>query len=198
MSSRFRKATVTALAAACALLSGCAATPPPPPGPTMDQFRAVADATEALKREKEALDVRVAELEKALKEARREAAGASEAVAYAITEAKRLDLAVQNLDAMYANMLEPRSEPHPQEPPPFRGDVLAADPAMDIYEISVGSKQGVKIADELIVFRVDQFVAIVIVDQVFPDKASVVVKKVNGKPQKRSDIRMGDKVALAQ
>ena len=33
------------------------------------------------------------------------------------------------------------------------------------------------------------------VDKVFEDKASVTVKKVNGKPFKKADIRQGDKVA---
>lgn len=80
---------------------------------------------------------------------------------------------------------------------PVKGQILAADSAMDIYLISVGSKDGVKIADELTVFRGDSFVAVVVVDQVFNDKASVIVKKLNGKPMKKADIKTGDKVATA-
>lgn len=78
---------------------------------------------------------------------------------------------------------------------PVKGQILAADPAMDLYLISVGSKDGLKIADELTVYRGDSFVAVVVVDRVFDDKASVTVKKVNGKPFKKADIRQGDKVA---
>lgn len=78
-----------------------------------------------------------------------------------------------------------------------KGQILAADSAMDIYLISVGTKDGVKIADELTVFRGDAFVAVVVVDQVFENKASVIVKKLNGKPMKKSDIKTGDKVATA-
>lgn len=78
-----------------------------------------------------------------------------------------------------------------------KGQILAADSAMDIYLISVGTKDGVKLADELTVFRGDAFVAVVVVDQVFENKAAVIVKKVNGKPMKKSDIKTGDKVATA-
>lgn len=80
---------------------------------------------------------------------------------------------------------------------PVKGMVLAADPKMDIYLISVGKKDNVKIGDELTVFRGDQFVAVVVVDKLFEDKASVMVKREGGKPMKKDgmDIRQGDKVA---
>ncbi len=78
---------------------------------------------------------------------------------------------------------------------PVKGMVLAASPKDDIYLISVGADQGVKVADELTVYRGDQFVAIVVVDKVMNDKSSVVVKRMNGKPLKKSDIQQGDKVA---
>lgn len=78
---------------------------------------------------------------------------------------------------------------------PVKGMVLAADSKMDIYLISVGSKDGVKMADELQVYRNDQFVATVVVDKVFEDKASVMVKRMGGKPFKKMDIQQGDKVA---
>jgi chromosome segregation ATPase len=47
---------------------------------------------------------------------------------------------------------------------PVKGMVLAADPKMDIYLISVGDKDQVKLGDELTVYRGDQFVAFVVVD----------------------------------
>lgn len=78
---------------------------------------------------------------------------------------------------------------------PIKGMVLAADAKMDIYLISVGEKDGVKTADELTVYRNDQFVAVVVVDKVFEDKASVIVKRMDGKPFKKMDIQQGDKVA---
>lgn len=80
---------------------------------------------------------------------------------------------------------------------PVKGMVLAADPKMDIYLISVGEKDQVKVGDELTVFRGDQFVAVVVVDKLFADKASVTVKREGGKPMKKDgmDIRQGDKVA---
>ena len=106
--------------------------------------------------------------------------------------ADNLDAANTHL-AMYKNKFGGLSG----ETTPVKGQVLAADSAMDIYLISVGSKDGVKIADELTVFRGDSFVAVVVVDQVFNDKASVIVKKLNGKPMKKADIKTGDKVATA-
>jgi predicted RNase H-like nuclease (RuvC/YqgF family) len=78
---------------------------------------------------------------------------------------------------------------------PVKGMVLAANSEMDIYLISVGEQSGVKVADELTVFRGDQFIAQVVVDKVYADKASVYVKKMNGKPLKKGDIRQGDSVA---
>jgi predicted RNase H-like nuclease (RuvC/YqgF family) len=75
-----------------------------------------------------------------------------------------------------------------------KGQVLAADASSDIYLISVGEKDGLKVADELTVSRGDQFVAVVVVDKVFPDKASVTVKRMGSSPLKKSDIKAGDKV----
>jgi hypothetical protein len=80
---------------------------------------------------------------------------------------------------------------------PVKGMVLAADSKSDIYLVSVGEKDQVRVGDELTVYRGDQFVAVVVVDKVFPDKASVITKREGGKPLKKDgmDIRQGDKVA---
>jgi len=83
----------------------------------------------------------------------------------------------------------------PETRPDVKGQILAADSAMDIYLVSVGRKEDVRVGDELTVYRGDTFVAVVVVDHVFEDKASVVVKKVSGKAMKKSDIKAGDKVA---
>jgi hypothetical protein len=74
------------------------------------------------------------------------------------------------------------------------GQILAADPSLDLYLISVGSKDGVKVSDVLTVYRGDKFVAQVVVDKVFEDKASVYVQRLDGSPMKTGDIKQGDKV----
>lgn len=78
---------------------------------------------------------------------------------------------------------------------PVKGMVVAANAELDIYLISVGTNSGVKVADELTVYRGDQFIAQVVVDKVYADKASVYVKKINNKPLKKGDIKQGDSVA---
>lgn len=149
------------------------------------------------------------------KQAEDEKRAALDAQAKAETEQKRLTAENGNLSAMldatqkdkvaladnleaantHLEMYKAKYGPLSGETTPVKGQVLAADAAMDIYLISVGTKDGVKIADELTVFRGDKFIAQVVVDQVFPDKASVVVKKLAGKPMKQADIKTGDKVA---
>jgi predicted nucleic acid-binding Zn-ribbon protein len=149
---------------------------------------------------------------KAAEEAQR---GALDAQNKAETEQKRLTDQVSNLTASldgatkdkvnladqleasntHLEMYKAKYGPIGLVAAPVKGQVLAADPAMDIYLISIGEKDQLKVADELTVFRGDQFIAVVVVDKVFADKASVVVKKVNGKPFKKGDIKQGDKVA---
>ncbi|HEY7729180.1 MAG TPA: hypothetical protein VID50_12100 [Candidatus Eisenbacteria bacterium] len=88
-----------------------------------------------------------------------------------------------------------RRDPGPRRERGGTGVVLAADPAAGIYLVSGGTDRGLRAGDELTVFRGDEFVAAVIVDRVFADKASVVVKEVEGKPVLKSGIRQGDRVA---
>jgi len=140
---------------------------------------------------------------------------ALDAQAKAETEQKRLTAENANLSSMldatqkdkvaladsleasntHLHMYQAKYGPLSGETTPVKGQVLAADSSMDIYLISVGSKDGLKIADELTVFRGDSFVAQVVVEKVFEDKASVVVKRLAGKPMKKADIKTGDKVA---
>lgn len=158
---------------------------------------------------------RIATLENEKKTADDEKRAALSAKAAAETEQKRLTNENANLASMLegaqkngaalAEQLEASNtelailrEKYPNAgglSAPVKGTVLAADAKMDIYLISVGSKDGVKTADELTVYRNDQFVAVVVVDKVFEDKASVMVKKMDGKAFKKSDIQQGDKVA---
>jgi Ca-activated chloride channel family protein len=55
----------------------------------------------------------------------------------------------------------------------------------------------VKLGDEFTVYRGDQFVAVVVVDRLFGDKAAVTVKREGGRLLKKDgmDIRQGDEVA---
>jgi hypothetical protein len=78
---------------------------------------------------------------------------------------------------------------------PVKGRVLAADSSMDLYLLSVGGKDGVKLADELTVYRNGEFVAVVVVDKVMDDKCSASVKIMAGKPFKKQDVMQGDEVA---
>ena len=92
----------------------------------------------------------------------------------------------------------PPSPPSPPPPPPpkaVKGLVLAADDKMDIFLVSVGRNEGLEIGHELTVYRGDTFVAVVVVDKVFADKAAASIKKENGKRMQKSPIRQGDKVA---
>lgn len=78
---------------------------------------------------------------------------------------------------------------------PVKGMVLAADSKGGVYLISVG-KADVKQGDELTVSRGEKFVAQVVVDRVLgDDKASVVVKTIEGRKQQQMDIMQGDRVA---
>jgi hypothetical protein len=78
---------------------------------------------------------------------------------------------------------------------PVKGIILAADNKMDIYLVSVGSKDQVKVNDTMTVYRNGSFIAEVVVDQVFEDKAAVYVKKLGGSPLKKGDIKQGDQVS---
>lgn len=78
---------------------------------------------------------------------------------------------------------------------PVKGVVLGARD--NVYLISIGSKDGLKTADKLTIFRGDKFIANVVVDKVMEDKASVVVDRIGDSPSmaKGMQIQQGDKVA---
>lgn len=80
---------------------------------------------------------------------------------------------------------------------PSVGSVLATDSALGIHLISIGHEYGVRTGDEFTIFRGNRFVAVIVVDKVFKDRASVTVKKINGKAMLKSEIMVGDKVASA-
>jgi len=112
---------------------------------------------------------------------------------------------VDALAARPADAAPPPGDPGvPPEPPPppargtLKGTVLAADDRSGIYLVSLGTKDGLKAGDDLTVHRGDTFVAVVVVDKPFADKASVVVKEQDGRPLKNSPIRQGDRVATIE
>jgi outer membrane murein-binding lipoprotein Lpp len=182
------------------LLSGCASDPPPPPGPTMEEFEEVSGRLEEAQVTITELREQVARARVEARAAREAAAVASLDVAKAQVEQKRLarELAGVSSSTDGARPGRPETDPPPRKPDaPYtsaHGSVVAVDEKMGVYLVSLGENRGVKSGDELTVHRDAKFVAIVIVDKVFEDKASVRVKVVNGKPLKKSDIQTGDKV----
>lgn len=71
------------------------------------------------------------------------------------------------------------------------GRVQAVDNEMDIFVISVGDKDQVKVGHEFTVYRNNDYVSTIVVDQVFPNHASCHTKK----GMKKSDVKSGDEVA---
>jgi hypothetical protein len=80
-------------------------------------------------------------------------------------------------------------------PSPVRATVLASDDAVDLHFISAGSKDGLKWGDVLTVTRDGHFVAEVVVDKCFYDRATVAPRLVHRLPVKKLDIRRGDRVS---
>jgi hypothetical protein len=197
-----RKPTVaTAIAVVIALApGGCATVPPPAPSPTLEEFQALSIANESMARERDALEEKVAVLETKLKSLESQKEGAKYEAARLGTEIKRLESEVASLEArledlntksMY-NSSFPRRHQN-DEPARVLGTVLASDSMSDIHWISIDPKDGIKVADELTVFRKDAFVAVVVVEEIVDKKARVVVKKLAGKPMQKSAIQVGDK-----
>jgi hypothetical protein len=65
---------------------------------------------------------------------------------------------------------------------------------LGIYLISAGSQQGLRVGDPLVVERAGRFVARVVVDKVFRDKASVQRRNDEDGAVDRLVIRQGDGV----
>ena len=74
---------------------------------------------------------------------------------------------------------------------PVDGQVQAVDNAMDIYVISIGSKDKVTVGYEFVVYRGNDYVSTIVVDQVFAQHASCKTKS----GMKKRDIQAGDKVS---
>ena len=71
------------------------------------------------------------------------------------------------------------------------GRVQAVDNAMDIFVISVGSKDDVKVGYEFTVYRGNKYVSTIVVDEVFPNHAACKTKA----GLKKLDVKEGDEVA---
>jgi septal ring factor EnvC (AmiA/AmiB activator) len=73
----------------------------------------------------------------------------------------------------------------------IKGVVSAVDNKVDIYVISVGSKDKVEAGDEFTVYRGSQYVSTIIIDKVFPNMASGSTKPGT----KKMDVMAGDECA---
>lgn len=71
------------------------------------------------------------------------------------------------------------------------GVVQAVDNRVDIYVISVGSKDGVQPGYEFTVYRGNEYVSTIVIDKVFPNYASGTTKPGT----KRRDVMAGDEAA---
>lgn len=71
------------------------------------------------------------------------------------------------------------------------GQVQAVDNAMDIYVISIGKTDKVAVGFEFVVYRGNDYVSTIVVDQVFAQHASCKTKS----GMKKRDIQAGDKVS---
>lgn len=74
-----------------------------------------------------------------------------------------------------------------------KGVVNAASAKDDVFVISVGSKDGVKIGYEFTVSRGDKYVSTIVVDSVFPNHAAGHTKQ----GMKKLDVQAGDAVSTA-
>ena len=72
-----------------------------------------------------------------------------------------------------------------------KGVVQAAHDADDIYIISVGAKDQVQVGYEFTVFRGNEYISTIVIDKVWPDKASGRTKA----GMRRKPIVPGDEVA---
>jgi septal ring factor EnvC (AmiA/AmiB activator) len=71
------------------------------------------------------------------------------------------------------------------------GVVQAVDNRVDIYVISVGSKDGVQAGYEFTVYRGNEYVSTIVIDKVFPNYSSGTTKPGT----KRRDVMAGDEAA---
>lgn len=73
----------------------------------------------------------------------------------------------------------------------IKGVVSAVDNKVDVYVLSVGSKDKVEVGDEFTVYRGSQYVSTIIIDKVFPNLSSGSTKPGT----KKMDIQAGDECA---
>jgi len=74
-----------------------------------------------------------------------------------------------------------------------KGVVQAASASDDVFVVSVGSKDGVKVGYEFTVSRGDKYVSTIVIDSVFPNHAAGHTKQ----GMKKLDVQAGDSVATA-
>ena len=186
------------------LAAGCASSADTAPAPpTVEEVRELRGRVDRLEGD---LASRQAEL-KSLKKGMAELRGENQSLLLELAGLRGEQLGLKIEVSRLRSLLDESKKPVPDPAPVPEGDptrlpvdakVLAVDARIGIYLVSVGSRQGVKTADELTVYRGDQFVAVVVVDKVFEDKASAELKRVDGKAFRKSDIKVGDRVARVE
>ena len=72
-----------------------------------------------------------------------------------------------------------------------KGVVQAVDNKVDIYVISVGSKDNVQVGYEFTIYRGSEYVSTIVIDKVFPNYSSGTTKPGT----KKQDVRAGDEAA---
>jgi len=125
----------------------------------------------------------------------RETARADNAEKAAAAAEARIVSMTDQLDAMntqlvaYAHQFGPLSDVAVVEP--VKGVVQAASAKDDVFVISVGQKDKVKVGYEFTVSRGDHYVSTIVVDAVFPNHATGHTKS----GMKKMDVQAGDSVA---
>jgi hypothetical protein len=105
-----------------------------------------------------------------------------------VADAEKIDK-LSTVIALYAKVFG--DLPGGLTPIDVAGRVQAVDNEMDIFVISVGDKDQVKVGHEFTVYRNNEYVSTIVVDQVFPNHASCHTKK----GMKKTDVKSGDEVA---
>jgi hypothetical protein len=91
----------------------------------------------------------------------------------------------------------PFKNPPSEMPSRYDGIIRAYDETVGLYFVSVGSKDGVKVGQTVNVSRDGGFVAELVVDRVFDDRATATVRNVRGISMRKSPIHLGDRVTPA-
>jgi hypothetical protein len=202
--------TIPALVMAAALgLAGCASPAAAPAGPTPEEVRALAAERDAALTERERLQREVTTLPTALGLVRAPVRATPDLPRtldpdVALFTSPLLDRAALRkvgppgaVEGQHPNLTFPGCVLMLPERPRFSefdGVVLGASEGPGSGVVVLLGIHSRRVGDELTVYRDDVFVALVVVDAVYPDRIVVSVKTLNGKPFKKRDPQVGDLV----